>query len=297
VPLTTRARLLVVASAALASTGGAAIKLSSLSALQVAGLRAALAAVVLAIALRPARASWHRGTLAVGVVQGAMMVSFVTSNKLTTAASAIYLQSTAPLYVLALSPLLLGEAAHRRDLAYLAVFALGLSAFFVETDPVQATAPDPLLGNAIAAAGGVGWALTILGFRWLAARAAVPAAVAAAGAGRPADPAGAAAVLANAFVFLACLPWLMPIPPATGAPDWLAIAWLGVVQVGLAYVCLTRGIRHLPAFETSLLLLVEPVFSPVWAWLAHGEQPGRGAIAGGAVILAATAVRSLRESR
>jgi drug/metabolite transporter (DMT)-like permease len=98
-------------------------------------------------------------------------------------------------------------------------------------------------------------------------------------------------------VFLACTPWLLPLSSSAGLADGLAIAWLGVFQVGLAYACLTRGVRDLPAVETSLLLLVEPVFSPLWAWLAHGERPGRGALAGGLVILLATVVRSLREGR
>jgi drug/metabolite transporter (DMT)-like permease len=296
--LTLRARLLVVASAALASTGGAAIKSASLGAIEVAGLRAAIAAVVLAALLRPPRTSWHGGTLAVGVVQGLMMMSFVAANKLTTAASAIYLQSTSPLYVLLLAPLLLGEPIRRRDLGYLVVLALGLAAFFVEADPVQETAPDPLLGNLIAAASGVGWALTILGFRWLAARAAAAPPPADANArARERDPAGAAAVLANALVFVACMPWIGATPRAALAADLQAIVWLGAVQVGLAYVCLTRGVRHLPAFETSLLLLVEPTFSPLWAWIALCEQPGRWALAGGAAIIGTTIVRSWRESR
>jgi drug/metabolite transporter, DME family len=304
-----RARVLVLSSSALASTGGAAIKLCDLSALEVAGLRSGLAAIVLAVLLRPSRASWRPGALAVGVVQALMMIAFVTSNKLTTAASAIYLQSTAPLYVLVLAPLLLGEPVQRRDLGYLAVFALGLTAFFIGEEPAQPTAPAPLLGNLVSVAGGVGWALTILGLRWLAARpghdspSAEPSAGASGASGGEtaydvtADPAGAAVVLANVFVFVACLPWIAARPIHSEVNDWLVLAWLGVVQVGLAYVFLTRGARHLPAFEISLLLLVEPVLSPLWAWLVHGERVGAWAIAGGGAILAATAARSLRARR
>ena len=63
--------------------------------------------------------------------------------------------------------------------------------------------------------------------------------------------------------------------------------------VSVAYLLLTRALRVLPAFEVSLLILIEPVLNPIWAWLAHGESPGRFALIGGAVILAATLIKTL----
>ena len=77
-----------------------------------------------------------------------------------------------------------------------------------------------------------------------------------------------------------CLPLGWPIAGAV-AVDWVALVWLGVFQIGLAYLCLSKGVRHVTALEASLLLLAEPVLNPVWAWLAHGERPGRWALAGG----------------
>jgi drug/metabolite transporter (DMT)-like permease len=67
-----------------------------------------------------------------------------------------------------------------------------------------------------------------------------------------------------------------------------------VFQIGLAYIFLTRGVRRLPALETSLLLLLEPVLAVVWAWLAHGERPGSWSFAGCTIILVATFVRAVR---
>jgi drug/metabolite transporter (DMT)-like permease len=90
----------------------------------------------------------------------------------------------------------------------------------------------------------------------------------------------------------------MALPVASArAMDLLVIAYLGLFQIGLAYYCLTRAIRHVAAFETSTLLLAEPVLNPVWAWLIHGERPAAWALAGGAVILSATALHTWRESR
>jgi drug/metabolite transporter (DMT)-like permease len=74
--------------------------------------------------------------------------------------------------------------------------------------------------------------------------------------------------------------------------DWVLVSCLGVFQIALAYFFLIRGLENVRAFEASLLLLLEPVLNPVWAWLVHGERPGNWSLAGGAVILLATVVKS-----
>ena len=68
----------------------------------------------------------------------------------------------------------------------------------------------------------------------------------------------------------------------------MIIAYLGVFQIGLAYVLVTKGMLRVPAFEASLLLLLEPVLNPFWAWLVHSERPGSWAIVGGGLILLAS---------
>ncbi|HEY8514412.1 MAG TPA: DMT family transporter [Candidatus Binatia bacterium] len=292
----TLSRLAVVAAALLFSTGGAAIKLVSLPALQIAGLRAGIAAVTLLVLLRLPLRSFGAGSLLTGAAQAATMALFVIGNKLTTAAATIFLQSTAPLYVLALSPALLGERIRRADVGFLALFALGLALFFVDVGPAQATAPDPLLGNLAACGSGLAWAGTVLGLRWLALRQGrtaqgVVAAHRALGGPREANPVAAATVLGNVLVFVGCLPWLLPLP-ALSAAELAVVLWLGVAQVGLAYFCLAYGIRHVRAFDVTMLLLLEPVLNPVWAWLLHGETPGAWALAGGVVILATSAART-----
>jgi drug/metabolite transporter (DMT)-like permease len=292
----TRARLAVMGAALLFSTGGAAIKLTSLPTAQVAGLRAGVAAVFLAIALRVRWRSFGPAALAIGIAQAATMLLFVAGNKLTTAANVIFLQSTAPLYVLLLGPSLLGERRQRGDLAFLALFGLGLALFFVGQPPPQVTAPDPLRGNLLSVAGGVAWAATVLGLRGLALRQqAIVLARAQAGgdvAGtRDPDLVSAATVIGNLLASLVCLPWMLDGPlPAAG--DLALVVWLGIFQVGLAYALFTRGVRGVRAFDATLLGLIEPVLNPVWTWLLHGETPGRFAMAGGAVILGTSVVRS-----
>lgn len=275
-----RARLLVLAAAVLFSSGGAAIKATSLTAWQVASFRSAIAAVAILCMLRGARRLPDRATWLVGAVYAATMVLFVVANKLTTAANAIYLQGTAPLYILLVAPLVLREPVRRADLLFMGALALGLGAFFMGQEVATGTAPNPALGNLAALASGLTWAGTVMGLRWLGRRSDDPRAT------QPSLVAG------NLIAAGAALPLALPV--TTFSTDDLAILlFLGVFQIGLAYVCLSSGISGVPALEASLLLLLEPVLNPVWAWLVHGEMPTGWALLGGAIIMAATTVRTV----
>ncbi len=282
------ARLRVLAAAALFSSGGAAIKSIELTAWQVASFRSGVATLVFLLLLPAARRRPTPHVLAVGAVYAATMILFVQSNKLTTAASAIYLQATAPLWVVLLSPWLLGERVRGRDIVYMAVLALGLGCFFVGLDPVSATAPNPLLGNLFAALSGLTWALTIMGLRALGRTG---------GDGGEGESWGPASALwGSIFTFVGCLPMALPLGPSR-VEDWLIIGYLGVFQVGVAYVFLLNGIRRVRAVEASLLLLVEPMLNPVWAWIVHGERPGAWSLTGGAILLVATTVKTWLDAR
>jgi len=278
-----RHRLEILGAALLFSTGGAAIKATTLTSWQVASFRSGVAALVVLLVMRDARRGWTWHALPVGAAYAATMILFVAANKLTTSANTIFLQAAAPLYVLALSPLLLRERIRARDLGFMAVVAVGMLLFFVERAPAAATAPDPRTGNILAAVSGVCWAATIMGFRWMGSRPGTD------GNTFPSVVAG------NAIAFLACLPMALP---AHAAPmDWGVIGYLGVFQIGAAYLMLATGIRHVPAVETSTLLLLEPAVNPFWAWLVHGERPGAWSLAGGALILGATLAKTVVDSR
>lgn len=285
-----RARLQILAAALLFSTGGAAIKAVALSSWQVAGLRSGVAALVLLLLVPAARRGLRLSVLPVSMAYAATLVLFVLANKLTTAANSIFLQSSAPLYILLLAPLLLGERTARAALWQMAALVVGIALFFLGTETARVTAPDPLRGNLLAAASGCTWALTVMGLRWLGR-----APAAGAEPDRPQAAVGAV-VLGNLLAFLVCLPFAWPLP-AADARSYGLVAYLGVFQVGLAYVFMNAGLRHLVALEVSLLLLVEPALSPLWAFALHGERPGRLALAGGALIIAATTLRTWWDTR
>ncbi|HTA46339.1 MAG TPA: DMT family transporter [Bryobacteraceae bacterium] len=267
-------RLLVFAAALLFSTGGAAIKACSLSSWAVAGFRSGIAAATLGLLLPGARRGWTWRTIAIGLAYAATLVLFVLANKTTTSANAIFLQSTAPLYLLLLGPFVLREPVRRVDLAVISAVATGAVLLLFGSQSAAATAPDPARGNLLGAVSGVTWALTIAGMRWLGKYSPNP------------DSAAATVIAGNLIAFAACLPMAVPIRHAS-VTDVGVLLYLGVFQIALAYSFLTRSLREVPALEAATLLLIEPVLNPIWTWVVHGEKPGALALIGGILIIGA----------
>jgi DME family drug/metabolite transporter len=273
-----RARALAVLAAVLFSTGGAAIKTDAFNSLQISSARSGIAVIALLLFVR---GRWHISPLIVasGLTYAATLTLFVAATRLTTAASAIFLQATAPLYLLFIGPWLLKEHLGRRDVGYAVAMTAGLLVCFAGQPPSSSTAPDPAAGNLLGLGSSLTWAATLATLRYLT-RSGVP------GAGL------SAVIVGNAIACLAVLPFVLPFPAAS-VVDWVNLLYLGVIQIGVAYVCLTKALDHLPAFEVALFLLLEPVLNPVWTWLVRGEQPGSLAVAGGACILVASALRTM----
>ena len=214
-----------------------------------------------------------------GLAYALTLVLFVSATKLTTAANAIFLQATAPLYLLVLSPLILKEPFRRIDLLLMAVVACGLACFFIGREPAQTTAPQPFTGNLIALAAGFTYAFTITGIRWISSR---PDAR---------ESSMSTVALGNILAFLICLPAALPVH-GVGTVDLGAILYLGIFQIALAYLLLGAGMRYIPAVEAGTLLLIEPALNPLWTWMLQGERPSPLAIGGGALILLASAARA-----
>lgn len=271
-------RLLLACAALLFSTGGAAIKATTLTSWQTAGFRSAMAAAVILLFLPDSRRGWSWRVLPVGLAYASTLLLFVHATKLTTAANAIFLQATAPAWLLIIGPLVLKEPVRRTDLLYSLTLAAGMTLFFLGAEDATQFAPNPAAGNLLGAASGLSWALTLTGLRWQATRD---------------SRAGSLATVAvgNLLAMVICLPLALPVTTWT-ITDALVIPYLGIFQVGLAYLCLTKGMKHVPAFEASTILLLEPVMNPIWAWLLHGERPASLALLGGGVIVASTLVKT-----
>lgn len=277
-----RNRLYIMLGAVLFSTGGVAIKASTLTGWQLSCFRSFAAGIAILILLPSARRGWTWRSVVVAIPFACTFTLFTLANKFTTAANAIFLQDTAPLYILLLGPLLLGERFRQRDLIFMAALVLGLGLIFSASRETTVNASDPRLGDTLALISGLTWALTVLGLRWIALRAP-----------RYGESPTTAMVAGCFIASLVALPFAFPVENAS-VGNWLIIAYLGIFQIGLAYVFISEGVLHLRALEVSLLLLVEPVFSPIWVWLFLGEMPARLAIVGGAVVIGATAAHAMR---
>jgi len=277
-----RPQLRLLCAGVLFSLGGALIKSCDFPPLERSGLRSGVAALTLFLILPEAR-RWPGGrTLLLLPAYFGATCLFVLANSFTTAASAIFLQSTAPLWVTLLGPVLLREKARRADLVVLAVMALGMTLCFLAPAESSSTAPDPRLGDVLALISGLSYGLVLLGFRWLAR----------------ANDGEAAATIAWGNLLGAPLAFvLMPFFGQSftlGDPtSWLAITVLGVFQVALAYAWVVRAMPHVPAVQASLILMIEPALNPLLAFAVHGERPHALVLAGGALIVGAVGAGSL----
>jgi len=263
--------LAVVCAALLWSSGGLFIKIAPFGPLGVACGSALVTTVFYLVVLRP---NLRGARLSTGLVYAAMIVTFVSATKLTTAANAIFLQYTGPAYVLALSPLLLREPFERLDAFCVALSLAGMALFFVGR-----VEPGQFWGNVLGALSGIAYALTIVLLRRDAKEGA-----------RDAMP---STVLGNLIAAVITLPFAARGFAGITVQGALVLLYLGVVQMGIAYLLLARGLRFVPAAEASLISMLEPTLNPVWVFLGTGERPGPWAVVGGAIVLAAVCVRAL----
>lgn len=261
--------LLVIAAALLWSTGGVAIKSVDAGPLVISFYRSSVAAVVLFAFMRPKVPKFTPGFAAAVFSYAACLTTFVMATKWTTAANAIFIQYTGVFWVMLLSPLVLREPLHRRDLIAVAVAFAGMGLFFVDEFD-----PQGWKGILAAVASSLFFAGLILFLR-LERDASAEAAVS----------------WGNVLVALALLPLVAGDLRVDGR-SFLFLVFLGVFQIGLAYVFFVRGLRSVSATQASLTGMIEPVMNPIWVFLALGERPAATALLGGLIVLAAVAVRA-----
>jgi drug/metabolite transporter (DMT)-like permease len=270
--------LFVLAAAVLWSTGGLFIKWTSISGLELSFGRSLLAAITVAIFTRHEGFGLNRVTALASVLYAALLILFVMATKETTAANAIFLQYTAPVYLLILEPLLYKEKFRSRDLITVTICVLGMSLFFVGK-----LRPQDVTGNLLALASGFCFACYFLLLRHSKSRAVNRA---------------SSVIYGNLLVVLIAAPAGLKVLPRLSSHDALSVVYLGVVQIGLAYtlftVAMARGVRSLDA---GIIGYVEPVLNPIWVYLVLGERPTQWALVGGAIIVIAVVCHTLIEAR
>lgn len=250
------------------------IKAVSWPPLAVAGGRGLIAALFLIATHRGLKFHLSRAQVVGAIGYAACTISFCVATKLTTAANAILLQYTAPVWVALFGAWFLGERATGADWLTIAVVLGGMTLFFA--DSLELTA---FLGNSIAVISGVFFAAMTIALRKQKD-------------GSPVE----SIILGNLLAFLIGLPWIIRAP-ALDYAGWFALGTLGVVQLGISYWLYARAIRHVTALEAVLIPVIEPILNPVWVLLMMGEQPSKLALVGGAVVLTAVTLRALASIR
>ena len=282
------------------SSGGVGIKLLPLAPLSIAGFRSLFALPILASALLlfggPVRsAALYRFALrqpsvwAAAVAYALCVTLFVFATKLTTAANAILLQYSAPIFVALLSWPLLGERV--RSLDWLAVLGCLAGVGWCFADQLAVTGG---VGNVIALGSGLAYGMLPLLWRLQLRRPPVGSDPPDADYGRYLPQ--VSLVLGNALSALVSLPWMLQGPPQSGGA-WLGLFLLGTVQIGLAYLLYGAAVRRLRAVECLLAATLEPILNPVWVALWAHELPGAATLLGGGVILTTVVVHALLVSR
>src|SRR6267143_2052809 len=270
--------LFVLAAAILWSTGGLFIKWVTLSGLELSFGRSLLAAITVAIFTRREGFGLNTVTALASVLYAALLLLFVLATKQTTAANAIFLQYTAPVYLLIFEPLFYKEKFRSRDLIVVIACVAGMSLFFVGK-----LRPQDVSGNLLALASGLCFACYFLLLRHSTSRAVNRA---------------SSVVYGNLLLVLVAAPAGLRAIPEMNMHDALSVLYLGVVQIGLAYtlftVAMARGVRSLDA---GIVGYVEPVLNPVWVYLVLGERPGSWALIGGAIIVIAVVCHTLMEAK
>ncbi len=285
-----RGSFAVLAAALLWSTGGLFIKEVSLDAWGISFWRSSFAAITISVIYFFQRNRWnHTHTewrewfspfvLLSALCYALLLVLFVIATKLTTSANAIFLQYTAPIYVLFIEPMLSGTKMKRGDLGTVAISTAAMALFFIGKFE-----PRGFWGNIAALASGVAFAAYALILKHE----------------RATEQSRWQIVIVGHIMIAGAMPIIAltgntHIAVSTG--DFTRLLYLGIIQIGIAYAFFTYGISHVRAIDATLIAMVEPVLNPVWVFLGVGERPANFAIVGGIIILSLSIIRTVRGSK
>ena len=261
------------------STGGMFIKLATnFDAYQVTFFRSLLAGITVLIITRKNGLRINAFGIMCSVIYATLLFLFVWATKHTTAANAIFLQYTAPVYILILAPFVIGEKFHLKDLVTVIFCLAGMSLFFVG----DLTIGD-YQGNIAALGSGIFLGLYIMLLKHPRAE----------------GMSGTITVIYGNFLLaLLTLPSGIAAFPTATLMDYAAVGFLGVFQIGISYILFIKGVRGgTRPLDASIIGFIEPLLNPVWVFLFVGERPSQWALLGGTIIIATVVVHTLVQYR
>jgi len=263
----TRAIVLLVITAVLWSLGGVLIKSIQWNPVAIAGMRSAIAAITLLIVIKKPKITWSFPQIGAALAYSGTVILFVMANKTTTAANAILLQYTAPIYVALFGAWFLKEKTKIFDWVIIFIVLGGMALFFVGN-----ISTSGILGNILAAASGVCFGFLAIFMRMQKD-------------GSPLE----SVLLGNILTALIGIPFMFS--SSLNTEGWVMLLIMGVVQLGIPYVLYSMAIKHVTALEVILIPIIEPLLNPVWVFFLIGEAPGPWAIVGGIIVVTAVTLR------
>ena len=268
----------IIIAATLWSSSGLFIKVLTLSAFQISFFRSLVAAltIVLILRFRGRKPEFHLrwSDAACTLCYALTVILFVSATKLTTAANAIFLQFTAPIYLLFLEPWVFKRPLQRKDACAVAACMGGMALFFGGHLELGG-----LIGNLLAILSGLCLASFSIILKWKRVA-------------KPLEDPISAIILGNLTVGLLCLPFVFPV--SVSLSQAIALIYLGVFQLGISFMLFTAGQRYISATAAAIISMLEAVFNPVWVFLGMGEKPSPFALAGAVVVMAVILWYNLR---
>jgi drug/metabolite transporter (DMT)-like permease len=268
----TKYLFIMVITSLLWSSGGILIKLVHVAPMAVSGLRSLIAAAIIFLYLKRPKFTWSLYQMLGAAAYASMAITFVFATRLTTSANAVLLQYTAPIYVAILGSFILRERAILKDWITIAITFLGVTLFFIDSFSLGG-----LLGNALAIVSGFCFALFIVCSRQQKE-------------GSPMET----ILLGNIFTAVICFPFV--ISTAYDMTSIIGVVSLGIIQFGVPYVLYGIAIKHVRALDAVMIAVIEPILNPVWVLIFLGEKPGRWAILGGIIVLAAVTYNCMQST-
>lgn len=267
------ARVMMVSVALCWSTMGVAFKFIDWDPLVIAAVRNLLTFLYLAAYRRSMKFSLKKDVVIGALIAYLTQTAFTYANKYTSAANAIVLQYTNPVFVVLISWLFLHQKVKLRDIVLSLIMIGGTALFFLDD-----LSTGQLLGNVCGLISGIGMACSILY-----------------ACNNPADL-QEYTMLNSLISVVVGIPAAIQHPPQFDVASLIAVFFLGVVASGIATVLMAKSAPHLASVEVSMLLMLDPILNPVWVALAVGEIPGTLALIGMVIVIGCVIINILVEN-
>ena len=263
--------------AALWSIAGIFMKLIPWNGFAVASIRSLIAGLTFVVYMFVSRCRFifNKKTILSGILTGCVYTCFAVANKLTTAANAIVLQFTSPVFIVIFSAIFFGQKIKRNDMYVVVATLIGIALFFF--DQLQ---PGYILGNIVAIAAGIFMAGMFMVVGNLEG-----------------DQRFSAVLVGQIFTFLVGLPFVIATKPEFTTTATVSILILGIFQLGTSYILYVRASKYCPPLACCLLSALEPLLNPVWVFLFNGERPGFFALVGAVIVVVSITVWCIADQK